>query len=465
MHGRPESTFMLEATGKMPVFSFIEQVPYDKRYKAFITFWEEFLPLWGLLLPSEKLHYVPAPINLKEFTPIGDRFEFGDRAGEPNLVITDMWREDETPFNVIMAAAEFKRQYCPTAKLHIFGLPESKQGAVAVLARALDRQGIWGHCFTLHNEMPTIYRAADILLTPHIIATRVIREACASGIPVIAGTGCKYTPFTANPKDTNGYAAMIQKVWSKIQDQSIHNSANGRDIATHQFDMKKSGQAMTAIFEKVLAKYSPAPKPKMTGRKVLVDIGGHIGESIQNFYRQVDHAAEYYIYTFEPNPAAFRELTANTQQLSNVQRIEAAVGIEDTVADLYIGFSSMGDGSTLMQGKRTGSIDYHKPIRVQMIDFVRWFNENIYPHDQVVVKMNIEGSEYPILVQMLSNGLLARIHRLYVQLHSHKFENPETFKFVDQQLIDQAERYPNCTVEISREGVFSFEGLNNDEHS
>ena len=29
MHGRPENTFILERLGRMPVFSFMEQVPYD----------------------------------------------------------------------------------------------------------------------------------------------------------------------------------------------------------------------------------------------------------------------------------------------------------------------------------------------------------------------------------------------------------------------------------------------------
>ena len=460
LHGRPESTFMLETLGRMPIFSYIEQVPHDLRYKAYITFWEEFIPQWELMIPSEKLNYVPAPVNLDEFTPTGPLFDFGVRAGTPNLVITDMWREDETPFNILMAAAEFRRLYCPTAKVHVFGLPSAKQGPIAVLARILDKAGVWGKCFTLHDQMPTVYRAADILLTPHIIATRVIREACASGIPIVAGTGCRYTPYTANPRDIGGYAKMINKVWEKIQSGSMTSTLDSRQIAVKNFGLPQVGKAMVAVFEKVLKQYSVQQTIVPGQRKVLVDIGGHIGESISSLYQQVDDAAKYQIFSFEPHPIAFKQLTQNSQQLKNVQLINKAMGPADEIVPFYLGYSNCGEGSTTLLGKKTGAIEYSQPVNIEMVDIYQWFQENIYPDDFVVVKINIEGGEYPLLVRMLDTQLLNQISRLYVQLHSEKFESPGTFQFVEQRLEKETSNYPNCKVVTNRKGVFSFKDLN-----
>ena len=78
------------------------------------------MPIWSMMMSPDKLEYVPAPVNLDEFKPDGPKFSFGDRAGAPNLLVTDMWREDLTPFNILMAAAVFKQTYCPEAKVHVF---------------------------------------------------------------------------------------------------------------------------------------------------------------------------------------------------------------------------------------------------------------------------------------------------------------------------------------------------------
>jgi len=310
--------------------------------------------------------------------------------------------------------------------------------------------------------MPTVYRAADILLTPHVIATRVVREACASGIPMIAGIGCRYTPYTANPKDISGYAKMIDKVWTKIQNGSIYTTHNARQIAIDHFSLPKAGEAMVTIFEKVLAKYPTHQISTTSQRKVFLDIGGHLGESITKLYQEVDDAASYQIFSFEPHPESFKTLTQRTHRLKNVQLVNKAVGPSDDIVPFYLGYSQWGEGSTTLMGKQTGAIEYEQPISIEMIDFYRWFQENIYNNDTVVVKINIEGGEYPLLVRMLDTQLLSKISHLYVQFHSDKFESPGTFKFVEERLEKEMKDYPNCTLVTNRKGVFSFKDLNHE---
>jgi FkbM family methyltransferase len=466
LHGRPENTFTLERMGKMPIYSFMEQVAHDQRYKAFVTFWEEFTPLWDLLLPANKLHFVPAPVNLDEFTPVGDSFNFGARAGSPNILVADMWREDDTPFNLLMAAAVFKRLYCPTAKVHVCGIPAEKIGAIPTLARILDNIGVWGQAFTLSDKMPDIYRGADFLITPHIIATRVIREACASGLPFVAGPGCQYTKFQANPKDYQGFAKEMKRLWDALQNESAINQMNGRDIANKQFSMKKAGQAMANLFENVIRKYRVIPKPPtmcppIESRRVFIDLGSHVGESILQFYHDVDLANQYQIFGFEPLPEAFEMLQQNTARLENVNLINAAAGTEEGIAQFFAGQSNHGDGSTLLPGKLTGGVDYAQPVDVTVIEFCHWLDENTFDSDYIVLKMNIEGGEFPLLSHMLGHSILfERISKLYVQFHSDKFNNPDWYKREENKLINWIQQsYPNCQVEVNYQGIFTYRGV------
>lgn len=467
IHGRPENSFLLEHRGKMPIYSFMEQLPYDKRYKLIITFWEEFIPHWKTIMPTSRVEYVPAPVNMKEFTPNGEAFDLGQKRGEPNLLVVDNWRDDETPFNVIWAALKFYQDYCPTARLHVFGLPEAGDGPVAVMARALDRSGVWGKAYTLHNQMPQIYRSADILLTPHVIATRVIREGLASGLPIVAGTGCRYTPFTANPKDIDGYAKAINRVWEMIKSGTIFSKIDSRQVANDQFEMKKAGAKMADLFQQVVGEFSHKrhnlrPQVKRGPRRLFLDVGAHVGESIDQLYRQVSHANLYDIVCFEPLPEALKELNMRFGHMSNVTIIDKAVGPENDVMNLYPGYYHMGEGSTFLPGKKTGQIEYTQPVKVEVIDFVEWFKNHVFAGDKVILKINIEGGEYMLLPKILDSDILQHVSHLFVQFHADKFENNSEFRAVELRLAQEQCRYPDLKLSINRGGFFNFQELHDE---
>lgn len=252
LHGRPESSFLLEEQRTAPIISFLTEVANDERYKAFVTFWEEHTIHWSSLLPKDKIHYVPAMVDTDLFSPAGAKLNYGNDGGSPNIMIADLWRTDTTPFNVLYAAMRFRQlQDTPKARLQVFGLPEAKPGAIAVVARVLKDSGLWGKAFTTYTKMAGAYRAADILITPHHIATRVIREALACGLPIVANEGCKYTPYTANPKDVDGFAEKIQQCWIDIKSNS-EAKQHCRTTALRVFNLDQAGKAMLKVFEQVL---------------------------------------------------------------------------------------------------------------------------------------------------------------------------------------------------------------------
>jgi len=80
------------------------------------------------------------------------------------------------------------------------------------------------------------------------------------------------------------------------------------------------------------------------------------------------------------------------------------------------------EGGTLILGKLTGAIDYKHPIVVKSIDFVWWLRRNFTKKDFIIIKINIEGGEYVLMLDMLEKDITGMIDQIYIQLHAHKFK-------------------------------------------
>ncbi len=261
LHGRPESSYMLEWLDVMAVWNLVIMKANDTRnYEAAVYFWEEYRDIWETYMPIEKLHFVPAMVDLDKFNPKGTKFDFTKWAGRPNIVVADKFRHDITPFNVMQAAAKFQKEQCPEAKMHCFGLPPAKKSNV--LIRGLSKSGVMGKAHTNVRNLDEIFRGADMLITPHVIATRVIREALASGLPIVAGTGCRYTPFTADSRDIPSFAKAIGRCWDTIKGTNGLLRASARKTAVENFSQDKAADAMIEVFEKVLRKKQTKPVNK-----------------------------------------------------------------------------------------------------------------------------------------------------------------------------------------------------------
>lgn len=404
LHGRPESSYRLEAASKdNPVLTVIANKGQDERYRAFVTFWPEFLLPWSTIVPQRKLFCVPAPVDLTAYAGGTDLH----LEGEPKILIADIWRDDVVPLNALFGAIEFLRRHAPKGKIHLVALPPDLKGVGPVVAQA-KKAGYLGHLNGQIRGIRDYYQSCDIVVTPHVIATRIIREALACGRPVVAGDGCTHTPWTANPAKPESYADAILSCWQNL-DQAKRKA---REYAEKWFDPMTAALAMVEVCKGALS----AKREK----KVFLDIGAHLGESVHRFFRERSDAGEFDIFCFEPQPANFGPLMANVGTIPNVSVIPAALSSTDGTAEMYCGKAQDGEGSTTFKGKQTGLIDYGKSVTVRSLPLADWLEK--HPADYVVVKMNIEGGEYDLIPHLIQTGAMAKIDELYVQLHSTKFD-------------------------------------------
>jgi len=143
-------------------------------------------------------------------------------------------------------------------------------------------------------------------------------------------------------------------------------------------------------------------------KSIFIDCGGYKGDGIK-------FAKEYYpnhdIHTFEANRALWK-------YLKNTNLHKEAVWDKDGEIDFYIAGEDA--GSTAVQGKLTAHIDYDNPVKVKAIDLSQWIKKNFDKDDHIVLKLNVEGAEYPILYKMIADGTLSMVDILYVSFHSKK---------------------------------------------
>lgn len=148
-------------------------------------------------------------------------------------------------------------------------------------------------------------------------------------------------------------------------------------------------------------------------RRIFLDCGGHDGCSTIKFlllYPDTD------VVSFEPNPALWDYYTNLPTYLSKL-----AVSVDDGVATFIID-SVDADGSSLLLNKQidiTGSRSNHElpSLEVPTINLSELIRSLRQHYDEIILKLDVEGMEYPILELMRTDETLLMLDELYCEFH------------------------------------------------
>ena len=159
-------------------------------------------------------------------------------------------------------------------------------------------------------------------------------------------------------------------------------------------------------FHNVLAKMRPGD--------IAIDCGANVGK----FTEQMA-ATGATVYAFEPDPFAFGLLQERLGNAPNVTLINKAVGTEDATVTLYRSPDFESDplessvSSSVFSTKK--NVDARKGIVVDQINILEFLSNLDQP--VMLLKIDIEGSEIPILEKLLDGELLDKIDHLFVEMH------------------------------------------------
>ena len=161
-------------------------------------------------------------------------------------------------------------------------------------------------------------------------------------------------------------------------------------------------------------------------RKVFIDAGANVGQSIEAFYNHYPNSEEYEIHSFEASqsPDVLNPLNAAAENFRDktkgVKVYNKAIWIHDGTVDFY---DSGDESSSIMFRKaRMAKIKDNSLIKreVDCVDIGNWIKNNFTKEDHIVLKLDIEGGEYSVIPKMLEDGALEYVDKLFCEIHGLK---------------------------------------------
>ena len=158
---------------------------------------------------------------------------------------------------------------------------------------------------------------------------------------------------------------------------------------------------------------------------VFLDCGGHFGEGLRSIIQKHNMDKSWSIHTFEPNPAALFVLEKTVKELDlGIKLFRGALLDMNGYCKFSIQLNSTGAGSVdclmdkgVCADPNSESFRFHDTIVqvpcLDVSDVVRQFDAN----DTIVMKLDVEGSEFKILRKLIKDGLISRIRHLYIEWH------------------------------------------------
>jgi|LakMenEpi03Aug12_release.lakeMendotaPanAssembly.Ray.scaffolds.fasta_scaffold626578_2 FkbM family methyltransferase len=153
-------------------------------------------------------------------------------------------------------------------------------------------------------------------------------------------------------------------------------------------------------------------------KKVFIDCGANVGQSLMTFKEYWNDYNDYEIHSFEALPLLANKVIemANTLNLKNFKFHPEAVSTEDGKVDFYISKNNGNYyGSSLESTKETIILD--NKVIVDAIDLAKWITDRYSKEDFIVLKIDIEGTEYRLLKHLFNTGVINYCNDVYVEFH------------------------------------------------
>jgi len=139
----------------------------------------------------------------------------------------------------------------------------------------------------------------------------------------------------------------------------------------------------------------------LTENSLVFDVGGYEGRWAEKIVDRYNP----YIYIFEPVPEYCSLIQSKFADNPKVTVLN--YGLSDTTTKTV--FHVMGESSSLYRGNE-------RCIEVSLVDVAEVFTE--YKIKEIdLIKINIEGAEYPLLRRMIKCALVEKCHDIQVQFH------------------------------------------------
>jgi FkbM family methyltransferase len=180
--------------------------------------------------------------------------------------------------------------------------------------------------------------------------------------------------------------------------------------------------------------------------RIFVDVGAHYGETLHVALNPSWGFGA--IHVVEPVKVCCENLRKFKDRRIKVHPV--ALSDRDGSANIY-GAGLLG-GSLFSDKKQIAlSIENISSEVVELQSATRWFDENIPLDAQVFLKLNCEGGEAAILMDLIKSGKIARVNEVYIDFDIRKVPSLSLMQEdIERQLRESNVSYQKC--DPDREG-------------
>jgi len=180
---------------------------------------------------------------------------------------------------------------------------------------------------------------------------------------------------------------------------------------------------------KALSHY-PSVLKKAKGKGLFLDCGSNLGQGY-TFFSQYFKPDLYDPYLIEPNPNCMEVLRDKFKSIEKANFIEAAAWInEDDLSFFGLVENERGatsDGGSVIKdhNSKMYESDAENSITVKAISLAKLIKEKANAYDQVIIKMDIESSEYAVLEDLIKTGAAKHVDFMFIEFHHQYFKDQE----------------------------------------
>ncbi|MDZ7783051.1 MAG: FkbM family methyltransferase [Halioglobus sp.] len=142
------------------------------------------------------------------------------------------------------------------------------------------------------------------------------------------------------------------------------------------------------------------------GNSMVLDVGAFTGQWARKIVERYDPV----IYAFEPNPQSFARLEEKAADNPKLKPFKYGLGDREQAVD----FTLKGLGSSVYDERAENAEVPRIKVRIAAIEQV-WEELGLAEVD--LMKINIEGAEFPLLERMIEKDMLARVKCFMIQFH------------------------------------------------
>jgi FkbM family methyltransferase len=160
-------------------------------------------------------------------------------------------------------------------------------------------------------------------------------------------------------------------------------------------------------------------------RRLFVDCGSNVGQGY-TFFKRYLSPERYDAILIEPNPNCMSVLRdfIEAAAWTKVGKLKLFGLVEDERGATTQGASVVADHNS-----GDYEADEEAAIEVDTFSLAELLTEKAAEYDQIVVKMDIESSEYEVLRDLLDTGAAKNITHIFIEFHSEYFKEPESSQY------------------------------------